>query len=252
LKALFLLCLIVLMTGGCQNGSKAQTEKDHKRAKLQYQIGIDALHKNQMPKAFESLIRANEINPKQPEVLDALAYAWRVRGDFVQSENFYKQALHAGAGSSTHTNYGSLLVSLERYEEAEKELRQALSDPSYSGQFVAFINLGDALAGLKQFDGAIMNYRKAGLLQPRSSLPSIKEARIYRESGRLDYAGSLYETLLRRDPIDQVVVADYLDLLKTQRNASTARQILNTFRGQVQEPTQKVWASDQLKYVSEW
>ena len=246
------LCLLIALISGCQSSSKAQLEMDQKRAKLQYQIGVDALHKNQMPKAFQSLIKSNEIYPNQPEVLDALAYAWRVRGDLVQAEDYYKQALHAGAGATTHTNYGSLLVSQGRYAEAEKELRQALTDPSYNRQFVAFVNLGDALAGLKQYDGAVMNYRKAGLLQPRSSLPALKEARVYKESGRLDYAASLYETLLRSDPADQVVLADYLELLKAQHDSSTARKFLNDFRGQVQDAPQKIWASEQLKSVSKW
>lgn len=247
-----ILCCILLVSFTACSGKNAQLEKEHKRAKLQYQIGIDALYKNQLPKAFEALIRSNEIRPNQPEVLDALAFAWRARGNNEQAEHYYKQAIQAGAGAATHTNYGSLLNALTRYSEAEKHLKIALTDPSYNNQYIAFINLGDALAGQQQFDGAIMNYRKAGLLQPRNTLPPLKEAQVYVMSNRWEYARSLYETLSRRYPADRVILQDYLALLSKMRDKNTARKLVANFQGQTTDPLQKSWANEQMKQIANW
>ena len=246
------LCFLLVLTGCQSAATKAHIEKDDKRAKVHYQIGIDALHKNQLPKAFAALIRSNELKPNQPQVLDALAYAWRIHGDNKKAESFYQQALHAGGGAATHTNYGSLLIELERYQEAEKQLLQALDDPSYNKQFITYINLGDARSGMGKYDDAIMDYRKAGLLAPSSSLPAIKQAQAYQSSGRPQYAQALYETLLRNSPTDQTALTAYLPLLKTQQNKQTARNHLAKFLDNTQKPLQKAWANEQLLELTHW
>jgi len=244
---LTLLLLCSLLVVGCQSASKAaEEEKSAKSAKLHYQIGVDALYRGDLPRAFDELMTADSLNPNQPEVLDALAFAWRLRGEPDKSEMMYKKALRHGGGSTTHTNYGSLLVQMGHYEEAEKELRKALDDPRYGRQYVALINLGDALAGQKRYDEAVNIYRRAHLLEPNGNEARLREAEVYILQERFNYAQALYLTMLRAAPADRPTLEAALRLLEKRHDYSTAIKLLQSFLEHTRSDLDRGWASDEL------
>lgn len=221
-------------------------EKNNKLAKIHYQIGLDSLQRGQLPKAFDELMQSNEAHPKQPQTLGALAYAWRLQGNMKQSESFYKQAIAAGGGSSTYTNYGSLLVSLERYKEAEVILQKALQDPRYRKQYLALVLLGDSLSGQDQPEEAIKHYRKAAMMNPSQNLPQLKEAQVYVKMGRLNYAQALYETLLRKQPTLRPALEDLIALLIKRSDIDAARKHVANYIEKEKDPLNRAWASDEL------
>ncbi len=221
-------------------------EKNNKSAKIHYQIGLDSIQRGQLPKAFDELMQSNTENPNQPKTLDALAYAWRLQGNMKQSESFYKQAIAAGATSSVYTNYGALLVSLQRYKEAEKMLRKALEDPRYRKQYIALIHLGDALAGQNQPDEAIKNYRKAAMMNPRQNISQLKEAKVYENTGRVNYAQALYETMLRKQPTLRPALESLIALLVKRSEITAARKHLAHYLEKEKNPLNRAWASDEL------
>ncbi len=251
LKTIGLAALMVsaLLLVGCQS-SKADHEKELKRAKLHYQIGLDALHRNQLPKAFTELMRAEEIDPKQPEVLDALAYAWRLRGNLEKSESYYKRAIRSGAGSATYNNYGNLLLEMNRFADAKRQLEKAIEDPRYRNQFKAYINLGDALLGLKKFDDAIKAYRQASIFNPKQTLSRIKEAQAYVSYSRLNYAQALYETILREQPGNRAAMEGLLEVLRLRKDFPAARAQLRMFRERSVSELDRAWAADELERLS--
>lgn len=247
---LIVLILCALLLAGCQSNNKVDNEKQIKRAKLHYQIGLDALHKNQLPKAFEELMLAEDMNPNQANVLDALAYAWRLHGNLEKSESYYKRAIRSGAGSATYNNYGNLLLKLNRFSEAKTQLEKALDDPRYPKQFIAYINLGDALLGLKKHDDAIHAYQQAKAFNPRQTLSSIKEAKAYVAYGRLNFARALYETMLREGPKNQAAIEGLLEVLALQKDIAAARGQLKKFREQSVSELDRAWAADELEKLS--
>ncbi|MDX8403471.1 MAG: hypothetical protein R8K54_03580 [Mariprofundaceae bacterium] len=244
------LVVCALLLVGCASTNKVDQEKQLKRATIHYQIGLDALRKNQLPKAFEELMSADEMNPNQPNVLDALAYAWRLRGNLEKSESYYKHAIRSGAGSATYNNYGSLLLELERFSDAIIQLEKALEDPRYRNQFIAYINLGDAFLALKKLDDAIHAYRQASAFNPRQTLSRIKEARAYVVYNRLNYAQALYETILREDPKNRAAIDGLLKVLILQKDISTARIKLKTFRENSILELDRAWAADELEKLN--
>lgn len=244
-----IVCALLLV--GCQsNTNKADHEKQLKRAKLHYQIGLDALYKNQLPKAFEELMRAEEIDPNQPEVLSLLAHAWRLRGNFDKAESYYKRAIQSGAKSATYNNYGSLLLEMKRYSEAKVQLEKALEDPRYRRQFIAYINLGDALLGLKKLDDAVYAYRQASVFNPNQSISRIKEAQAYVVYKRLNYAQALFETILREEPKSRAALEGLLEVLKLRKDSAAAKKQLRTFKGQSDLELDRAWAADELEKLS--
>ena len=246
MRSLIAILAALLLLSGCA-GTKKSDEEQLKRAKLHYQIGLDALYKNQLPKAFEEFMLAEEIDPNQPEVLDALGYAWRVRGDLEKSQSYYKRALRAGAGSATHNNYGSLLLQMKQFKEAKAQLKKAIEDPRYRNQFMAYINLGDAYLGLNEFDEAIRSYRQAGSFNLRQTLSRIKEAEAHIAYNQVNYALDLYESMFKEEPSSRPVLEGLLKVLAMKNDTTTARQRLGTF---MEQPTvsqqDRAWAAKSM------
>jgi len=253
MKHIQLLTTIFLLVflAGCQSSeeSKKEAMDIEKRASFHYRLGIDALHKGLLPKAFEELLLSEQISPNQPETLDAIAYAWRVRGDNKQAEKYYESAIESNASSATRNNYGSLLIEMGEYERAITQLKIALEDPRYRNQALAFTNLGDAQTGLKKYDDAIKSYRKAHMLAQDWTHPQLREAQTYIQLERPNYAQALYETILRKEPANQQALIGLMQVTEKTGEQKIVRQYLQNFIEKTPDELQKAWAKDELAHL---
>lgn len=246
-RVVMLMTAISLMPAGCaSNGRHFTDEQLQKQAEIHFELGIDALNKGLLPKAFDELIQADNIQPNQPKVLDALAYAWRLRGDLEKAEKYYQKALRAGSRAATHNNYANLLVQMKRYKQAERHARKALEDPRYPNQHLAFLNLGDALLGQGKFNDAIIAYQQAAKLRPNDLLPPLKEATAYLQYDRPNYSRAILEDLRRKFPDNRMVTEKLVELLKQQHDLPAARAVLQSFQARSKSPLDRAWASDEL------
>ncbi len=238
---------LLFTLGGCQTtAEKKLNDNADKRAMLHYQLGLDAIHKGLISKAFEELYLSDKIRANQPDTLDAIAYAWRLRGDNKKAESFYKRAIKHNAGPATYNNYGSLLVETGRYKKALNILNQALEDPRYRNQALVFINMGDAYVGLKDLDNAVRSYRKAGMLSAHKTYTQLKEAAAYKAFNRLNYAQALYETILHQEPANQEALQELIILLKANGKRQLLRHYIQTFIQKSSNKLQQTWAKDEL------
>lgn len=245
-RLLIMLSLAALLFSGCTSSHKQAVEQQEKLARLHYQLGVDALGKGMLPKAFDELMESNSLHPNQPDVLDALAYAWLLRGDMVKSEEFYRRSLRIKPQASTQNNYANLLNRLERYEEAGKMARRALDDPRYPNQDLAFINLGDALLGQGRLNEAIRSYSQAQAFNGSNPLPRLKTAHAYARLGRLNEAEMLYKDLLREQEHNRAVTEGLLGILKQQGRLTEARHLLNEFARHASSSRDRAWARHEL------
>jgi len=248
LRALITCLLFVLTMSACSTPVKIDDPaKQARLAKIHYQLGVDALGKQGMlPKAFQELMESNKLQPDQPNVLDALAYAWLLRGDMKKSEHFYKRAIRHQAGAATFNNYANLLNHLKRFTDAEKNARKALDDPRYPHQDLAFINLGDALLGQHKFDAAIHAYQQAQLFNSKSSIVNVKLAHAYAMHGQLRQARVLYAMLVRKQQDNRAAVAGLVRVLTQQHDSAAAIQVLNRFSQHTRSAMDKAWAMNEL------
>jgi len=239
--------LVFLGLTACQStGHQLSPEKTEKSAKIHFQLGINALYAGNLPKAFEELMHSNKILPKQPDVLDALAYAWRTRGNTSKAEELYKESLAVNSRASTENNYGNLLVSLKRYHEAETHLRIALEDPRYQKQDLTLINLGDALLGQDRFVDAIASYRKATLINPSQNISKLREASAYVQVKRFNYAQALYQSMLNKKPNNRHALEGLIAILIQQHQVQSARQYLANYIEKEKDPLNRAWANDEM------
>ncbi|OIP99859.1 MAG: hypothetical protein AUK35_05820 [Zetaproteobacteria bacterium CG2_30_46_52] len=246
-----LLLLSLFALPACQSAlDKQKSEDNTKRAGLHYRLGIDALHRGLLPKAFDELLISDKLDPENSVTLDAIAYAWRLRGNQKEARAYYERAIQYDAGAATYNNYGSLLVEMGEYKLAETHLNKALEDPTYNSQGLAFTNLGDALLGQNRFEDAIAAYRKAHMLAPNWQDPQLREAIAYVRFNRPNYAQALYETILRQDPISQPALSGLITLLKGKGEDVLLKNYIDTFVEQSPDELHKAWAKDELSRLS--
>jgi len=244
-----LLLLLIMALGACSTAGKIDNpDKQAKLAYIHYRLGIDALSKQGMlPKAFHELIESDKILSDQPEVLDALAYAWLLRGNVKKSETFYLRAIYHGAGPATYNNYANLLNRMARFKEAEKAARKALDDPRYPNQDLAFINLGDALLGQGKTDPAMTAYQQANVFNPNNNIIKLRMAHAYYKQGKLREARLLYETILIKQPGNRAIVEGLLAVLKQQQDNRAVQAVLQQFNEHASAALDKAWAQNKLE-----
>jgi len=249
MQILTFICLSILLASCASSISQKELNPDQqvKLAHIHYQLGIDALGKEGMlPKAFDELMESNTIRPNQAHVMDALAYAWLLRGDLKKSESYYVKAIQYGASASIYNNYASLLNRLEHYPKAEKNARKALDDPRYPNQDLAFINLGNAMLGQHKYPQAIKAFQQAKLFNASNVLADYRIAYTYDKQDKLREARLLYEALIRKQQGDRNAVEGLISVLNKQHDSNRARTVLNEFSQQAASPLDKAWALNQL------
>ncbi|MDX8392558.1 MAG: tetratricopeptide repeat protein [Mariprofundaceae bacterium] len=222
-----------------------------KQIESHYRLGLDALNKNHLPKAFKELLHAERLDPKRTDVLDALGYAWLLRGDQEKSLAYYKRAIANQPTARTYNNYGTLLLTMEKPQKAEEAFHKALDDPRYNHPDYAYINLGDALLMQDKFNDAITAYRQARLLNPHQELSRLKEASAYMQNKRPAFARAMYETILRDSPGNKSALEGLLPLLQAEHETGAARQQLQVFIKRSSVPLDRTWASEMLEALEQ-
>jgi len=227
-------------------GKTLSADKRARLAEIHLQLGVDALHKGMLPRAFDELLTARKLAPRNPRVLDALALAWRMRGDAAKAEKLYRQALGLGGGAPVHVNYANLLNALGRYPEAEREARKALEDPRYPNVHLALVNLGDALLGQKRYTEAMDAYRKAAAFAPAVPTPRLHEADALAKMGKRHFAVALLVRTGRRFIGARAVLGQVVDKRVALGARAEARTLLAAFIERAKDRLDRAWAKDKM------
>jgi len=247
---LLLLLPLTMILFSCSTTTPVSPELQAKRVEIRYQLGIDALYKGNLPKAFKELLKAESMDPNRSDVLDALGYAWELRGDLNKANEYYQRAIKHDPSPATYNNYGGLLLRMNKPKLAEKYFRLALDDPRYQHPDIAYLNLGDALLFQDRFNEAIAAYRQARILNRFQETSRIKEAQAYVRYDRIIYAKALYESILRDKPGNRQALEGLLDLLHKEGNTTEIRKQLERFHKLASNPLDKAWAEEKIKRLS--
>ena len=247
-----LLCLAMpaIMLGGCA-GKHENPAQVAKRAEIHFQLGVDAINRGNLPKAFDELLTAEKLDPKRADIQAMLGYAWMLRGDMDKAETWFKRAVRHHPDSSIWTNYGVLMLRMKKPKRAEEYFRKALDDPRYPHPDIAYIDLGDALLMQGRFNEAIAAYRQARAINPLQEFSRLKEADAYLRYDRPAYARALYETILRDKPGYRPALEALIALLRKEGDMAEVRARLEEFRKRTSNPLDKAWASDELRKLDE-
>jgi type IV pilus assembly protein PilF len=148
---LFTVILMASFVVACASSSKA----DRDRAALHLQIGTGYLSSGQYPMAMQELLKAEQLDPKNPMILNNLGLAYFVRGKNKLAEEKFREAIGLDRRfSDAKNNLGRVLLDTNRASEAIKVLREVEGDLTYQFQEKTFSNLGMAYFNLGNFKKA--------------------------------------------------------------------------------------------------
>ncbi len=133
---LALVLILVLQLVGC-----AASKNLNDAAKINVQLGLAYLDKNQMALAKKHFLQAKNEAPDESMVWSGMGYFLERTGDLAQAELHYQRAIELGSVKGPAlNNYGAFLCRQKRYTEALSTFEKAATDPNYLQPALAYVN----------------------------------------------------------------------------------------------------------------
>ena len=176
---------------------------------------------DQAERIYRSIL---EYEPVNVEALHYLGLVMHQRGDNEMACELISGACEAGLDNAkVHNNLGSVLIELERYDEALSHLDRSLTiDPEHSN---AFFNRGRALVEMEQWQLAEASLRRAVELDPSKFEAWFLLARSLRQQFRLSEATEVYERAIVLKPDSLAAISNLGNIHQMQGNIDRAIDI---------------------------
>jgi len=165
--------------------TKTQSEPNFKEAaELNVQLAIGYIQRKQYKPARDKLEKAIKQNPDYLPAYKTLAYLYALLGQSEKAEEKYQEALDLKPENPDLANsYGAFLCTQGKYDEAQKMLRIAYTDPFYEALYLAESNAGSCYIKQEKYRQAEAMLRKSLRINPRlpGSLISMAEVGVKTE-----------------------------------------------------------------------
>lgn len=155
----------VLMLVGCVTSGETRFSEnaDEEQALKKYtELGLRYIQQGKTVEAKRPLKRALEIDPKSPEVHNALAILFQAEKEPALAESHFSKALQYGPDETRiRNNYAAFLYSEKRYADACDQLEQAATDSLYENRSSVYENLGVCYLQIAQKEKALAAFDRA-------------------------------------------------------------------------------------------
>jgi predicted O-linked N-acetylglucosamine transferase (SPINDLY family) len=160
---------------------------------------IAAMQARDWAAAEKGFKRALALQPKHVGALNLLAVLLITLDRFEEAEHYARRALNENAASdATHYNYGLILKALKRPADALERLTQALKiNPSAAS---TWNNRGTVLNDLKRYGDALADFDKAIELDPQYAEAFFNKGKSFTLLKRFDEASDAFERALTLRP----------------------------------------------------
>jgi len=186
IKKIFIALLFAVFLASCTTSAdksivttKGQTEPNLKEAAtLNVQLAVGYIQRKQYKPARDKLEKAIEQNPDYLPAYTTMAYLYALLGQTEKAEEKYQEALELKPDDSGLSNsYGAFLCKQGKYEEAQKMLKVAYTDPFYEALYLAESNAGSCYVKQNEYKKAETLLRKSLRTDPKlpGSLISMAE-----------------------------------------------------------------------------
>jgi type IV pilus assembly protein PilF len=188
LKSSAMLIMGLLMFTAC---ASKKDDLRSKQAALYFGAGTQSLMDQQYTEALKNLLKANELDPNNTEVLNNLGMAYYFKGEKDLAIKTLNRALKIQEGNSdARTNLASIYYKENRFNEAEKIYKEVLRDLTYDKQARTFYNLGILELNVRKNTVAAENYFKKSIKEDDNFCPS------YYNLGLIQYNRRQYNSAL--------------------------------------------------------
>ncbi|MCS6837738.1 MAG: tetratricopeptide repeat protein [Bdellovibrionaceae bacterium] len=138
MRILLALATLVLL-GSCAHFSEERREK----ARLQFEIAMGYLESGSYPEALNHFLKAHELDPDDPHILNGLGLTYFHRGRVdLAKKHLLKAIKKKPSYTEAINNLSFILIENQQYAEAEKYIKRALQDLTYPKPATALLNLG--------------------------------------------------------------------------------------------------------------
>ena len=217
---------------GCATSSKG----DHERAMLHLQIGTGYLSSGQYPQAMAELLKAEELDPRNPMVLNNLGLAFFVRGKNKQAEEKFRQAIRIeNKFSDAKNNLGRVLIDSGRSSEAIKILTEVEGDLTYPATEKTLSNLGMAYFSLGNYKRAEDYLSRSLEIRRQSCTTADFYGRTLLEMKRLTQAAQVLDQAIeycRQDKFDEPIyfsAMSYFSLGDKEKSRARLEELLKDY-----------------------
>jgi type IV pilus assembly protein PilF len=209
----FLLILFCMTACTTMHNDGENVDKKIATAKINVQLGMAYLARQDIQRAKMKLMLAAEEAPSLPDVWYAMGYFHEVTGDKALAKNDYLKALSlAPDKGEVQNNYGTFLCRSGNYEESIKHFILATKDKDY-------INTSDA-------------YENAGLCALK--IPNLELAMHY------------FQAAVASDPNHPLSYLELAELNYQNKNYVEAQQYLNSFLNLAPASPQSILLGEKL------
>lgn len=178
-------------------GGFIATASDEQAVRDYVSLAIGYYDANDMTGARRNISNALEIDDRHSPAYNVLALILQNEGDIEQSESAFERAINLDRNNSrARNNYAALLFSLEKYEEAYRQLDRVVADSMYEGRAIAFENLGRSALALNDGEAAENAFQRALQLNANLYLSALELSIVRFESGNLQGARAAFSQYL--------------------------------------------------------
>lgn len=190
-----LLGILLFLLSACSTitnyNNKVEEESQRKisTAKINVELGIAYLERQNFPRAKRKLSQALNQAPEIPEPWYSMAYYYEAIGEKNLANKYYSKAIDiAPERGDTHNNYGTFLCRQKNYQAAVKQFLIALEDENYLDPASAYENAGLCAAKIPDKKAAARYLERAIKQDPNRPSSLYKLAEIYYHQGQFQVA----------------------------------------------------------------
>jgi type IV pilus biogenesis/stability protein PilW len=179
------------------------SEKDRADARIQYDVGVDALGKGNVPGALQAFQASERLDPSFPDLHSGLGLVYISIGRYPDAERHFNRALELKPQYSDVRNNLGLLYSIQgKYDQAIEQFQLALQDVLYATPSHAEGNMGYAYYKKGDRMKAIKHLKNATLVNPKFCRGYLWLGEIYQASNELKDAERYLDRFVERCLLD--------------------------------------------------
>lgn len=198
-------CLVLgLLLTGCVTTTDPRfgDNADEQKAREKYtELGLRYIQQGKTVEAARHLKRALEIDPRSPEVHNALAIMFQAEQQVALAEEHFDKAIKYGPERTRiRNNFAAFLFSQQRYADACNQLEVAANDSLYEQRSAVYENLGVCYLKLNQRDAALAAFDRAIYINDAQARALLEAALMYHDKGNIETSTkyhTLYQKLVR-------------------------------------------------------
>lgn len=178
--------LILFCLAGCATDKGV---KSNDQSQVFFKLGISYLKEGDMTRALGELLKARDLAPNDPEILNALGLAYRFKGRPEEAIDSFQKAVKAKPDfSDAENNLGVVYLDIGDWDQAIPCFERALKNLLYETPESAQVNLGWAFYKKKDYARAVDEFKQALVASPRFCLAHNRLGQVYLETSKFEDA----------------------------------------------------------------